>query len=309
MLFLRLHTKLQLRKMNQCRLCNKQKSLVESHIIPKFIGRWLIKTSATGYLRDINKPNLRCQDIIKTKLLCKQCEDILSDHESYFADNIFHPYMNRPSHIYNLSYTNQLSKFCAGLSWRVLIYLTEINAIHNNSEFENTKEALRNYILGDSDNLGQYEQHLIPLEGGAIADFKLTKSNLNAYITRAIDIDLLTIADEDYLIYTKLPNFILISNINYTHINKMRPSRIAIKQGAMTSKNYLLPPEFFKYLQYRLNYIHSNFTNKISENQNAKIIDTIKQNPERLLNSRTLKAVEADLHPNQFIFRDKGKPF
>ncbi|NWK73093.1 hypothetical protein HYG93_02085 [Acinetobacter sp. SwsAc6] len=295
--------------MKPCRLCKKQKVLIESHIIPKFIGRWLIKTSATGYLRDINKPNLRCQDIIKTKLLCKECEDLLSNDESYFADTIFHPYMNRKSHTYNLPYSKQLSRFCAGLSWRVLIYLTEIHDTDKSSEIENAESTLREYILGNSSNLGIYEQHLIPLEGGAIADFKCTKSNLNAYFTRTIDIDLLTIADRDHLIYIKLPNFILISNINYTHINKMRPSRITLKQGAIISKNYLLPPEFYKYLQDKLNFIANEFTDKISKTQSEKIMDSIKKDPERLLNSRTLKAVESDLHPNQFIFRDPKIPF
>lgn len=295
--------------MKHCRLCNKQKVLIESHIIPKFIGRWLIKTSATGYLRDINKPNLRCQDLIKTKLLCKQCEDILSNDESYFADTIFHPYMNRQSHNYNFAYNNQLSRFCAGLSWRVIVYLININSIDKDLEIENAELALRAYILGTSSNLGKYEQHLIPLEGGVIADFKCTKSNLNAYLTRAIDIDLLTIADKDHLIYIKLPNFILISNINYMQINKMRPSRIALKQGYITSKKYVLPPQWSIYLQNKLEFIKSEFTDKISKNQSEKIMDSIKKDPERLLKSRTLKAVEADLYPNQFIFRDNDTPF
>lgn len=294
--------------MKNCRLCNKQKVLIDSHIIPKFIGRWLIKTSATGYLRDSNNPNLRRQDIIKTKLLCKQCEDILSNDESYFADTIFHPFMNRKSHTYNLSYNNQLSRFCAGLSWRALVYITEINEIDKDSEIEKAELALRNYIIGNSSNLDRYEQHLIPLEGGAIANFKYSKPNLNVYLTRFIGIDLLT-TDKNHLIYIKLPNFILISNINYPYINKMRPSRIALKQGAIIPKQYQLPPEFSRYLQDKLNFITNELTDKISKNQNHIIVQSIKNNTKKLLKSKTLKAIEADLHPNQFIFRDKETPF
>lgn len=295
--------------MKPCRLCNENKELVESHIIPKFIGRWLIKTSATGYLRDINKPNVRCQDIIKTKLLCKQCEDILSNDESYFADVIFHPYMNRKSHNYNFVYNFQLSRFCAGLSWRVLVYLIELNNINTDLEIENAELKLRNYILGKTSNLDKYEQHLIPLEGNAIVNFNCKNSNLNAYFTRAIAVDLLTKVDNEHLIYIKIPNFILISNISYKQINKMRPSRIALKKDSLTPKDYFLPPEMYKYLEDKLNFIKSVFTDKISSNQNEKIINSLTKDPERLLKSRTLKAVEADLYPNQFIFRGKEEPF
>ena len=57
--------------MDQCRLCKKRIMLEESHIIPKFIAKWLKKTSATDYLRFMDTPNIRRQDLVKIKLLCK----------------------------------------------------------------------------------------------------------------------------------------------------------------------------------------------------------------------------------------------
>jgi hypothetical protein len=35
-----------------CKLCKKEAKLEESHFIPKFIGKWVKKTSITGYLRE-----------------------------------------------------------------------------------------------------------------------------------------------------------------------------------------------------------------------------------------------------------------
>ena len=40
-----------------CALCHESKELKESHFIPKFVGKWLKKTSATGYLRNVDNIN------------------------------------------------------------------------------------------------------------------------------------------------------------------------------------------------------------------------------------------------------------
>ena len=46
-----------------CALCNDKADLRKSHIIPAFFGSYLKKTSATGYLRSGEAPNLRVQDL------------------------------------------------------------------------------------------------------------------------------------------------------------------------------------------------------------------------------------------------------
>lgn len=285
--------------MNKCRLCNEEKKLEESHIIPKFIGKWLRKTSATGYLRSLDTPNIRRQDLFKTHLLCKSCEDILSNDESYFANTIFHPYMNEQEISYSFQYDHRLIRFCAGLSWRSLVYLTEVLNDENHDEIEKYKSKLQSFLLEKSSNVDQYEQHLFPLSLNSESPLNLKHSNLNSYFHRSVDIDLLTLKNE-MLIYTKIPNFILISNINYSNINKMRGSRIALKQGVFTvNKNFILPIEMYNYLDNRLTFIKENLTDQISDVQNQKILEDIKKDPERLLKSNTLKAIKADRSSNQ----------
>ena len=65
--------------------------LKESHVIPSFVGRWLKRTSATGYLIAVDTEGTaeRSQDLYKTQLLCISCESILNQHETYFANKIF----------------------------------------------------------------------------------------------------------------------------------------------------------------------------------------------------------------------------
>ena len=59
-----------------CALCKKYTVLVKSHIIPKFVSKWLKETSATGYLRGVEKPTERKQDLPKLPLFSENCADV-----------------------------------------------------------------------------------------------------------------------------------------------------------------------------------------------------------------------------------------
>ena len=56
-----------------CKLCGKNDDLRESHFIPKFVGKWIKKTSVTGYIREKNEVQKRAQDIAKEHWLCGDC--------------------------------------------------------------------------------------------------------------------------------------------------------------------------------------------------------------------------------------------
>src|SRR4051812_354965 len=75
----------------RCALCGTASTLKESHIIPKFVFKYLKSTSGSGYLRDGQKPKLRVQDGFKTELLCDSCEQEFSKHESWFHTQVFQP--------------------------------------------------------------------------------------------------------------------------------------------------------------------------------------------------------------------------
>lgn len=57
------------------------------------MGKWLKESSATGFMRELRAPNERIQDVWKTQLLCRDCEQLLSGFETYFAKEIFYPYL------------------------------------------------------------------------------------------------------------------------------------------------------------------------------------------------------------------------
>jgi hypothetical protein len=103
-----------------CRLCGATTELQESHILPGFVFRWMKETSATGYLRFGQQPNLRVQDGVKLHLLCRHCEQRFNSWETEFANQIFHP-MTQGKAV-RASYGPWLLLFCASVSWRVLVY-------------------------------------------------------------------------------------------------------------------------------------------------------------------------------------------
>ncbi len=59
-----------------CRLCKIEAELKLSHFIPKFVGKWVKETSATGYIRFNHSINKRAQDIVKDYWLCGVCEQL-----------------------------------------------------------------------------------------------------------------------------------------------------------------------------------------------------------------------------------------
>ena len=109
--------------MNQeinCALCGLVKPLQRSHIIPKFVYRYIKETSATGFLRHAMVPNQRIQDGIKIDLLCLECERLFSKDEDCFKDNIFDQIILEKK--YDLRYGEPFLRFAASISWRVIKY-------------------------------------------------------------------------------------------------------------------------------------------------------------------------------------------
>ncbi|KKN07067.1 hypothetical protein LCGC14_1070910 [marine sediment metagenome] len=100
----------------KCALCKEPKELRSSHIISKFVLKWIKKTSKTGKMRDLDYK--RTQDSLKFPLLCDDCEQRISKFENYFAEMIFHPTVNLNSN--DVNYDEKLLKFIISVNWRVI---------------------------------------------------------------------------------------------------------------------------------------------------------------------------------------------
>lgn len=279
-----------------CKLCHQHTELRESHFIPKFVGKWLKSTSATGYLRDIKSINKRQQDIFKAYWLCSTCENLFSGWEKQFADNIFYTFLNENK--YTLEYDEWMSKFCTSLSWRTLTYMqSQISIAEESPEFtaslKKAEEHLRNYLLKENHNLHQYEQHIFPLTEIENASKGLNlPANINRFFLRSIGLDILT-GGQDIYIYTKLPTFLILGIIKSEFSAKMRVSRISLKKGILRPSALVMPEYLLGYMKNKAIEITESIQG-ISTEQRDKINQHAMKNIEKTLKSKSFEAIMHD---------------
>lgn len=137
----------------KCKLCQENSKIENSHIIPKFIGRWLKNTSGTGYLRAVKADgnSERSQDLSKVPLLCKDCEERISEFETFFANTIFYPLKNNK--LQSIPTDERIGKFAVSVSLRVIWVLLEIEdlvALKWKEKILELEKEWRNYIWGNT---------------------------------------------------------------------------------------------------------------------------------------------------------------
>lgn len=170
-----------------CSLCLQHRQLRVSHILPKFVVSWL-KKNTPGRIRKGDAPNFRIQDTDKMRLLCNTCEEMLSEWEKAFAENLFISVHAGELAQGPISYGPWAMKCLASISWRVLLFhsltqgLPNLRDQHVIEESKRALERLRLFIMNEIPSPEPYGQHLLPLE--IIADHSLTTLSpfMNRYI-------------------------------------------------------------------------------------------------------------------------------
>lgn len=278
-----------------CKLCDRDRELKESHFIPKFVGKWVKKTSITGYLREKNELSKRAQDTAKEYWLCDDCEQLFSGWEREFANKVFYPFVNDGKSVAN--YENWMSKFCASISWRTLTYLRSRNPQdeldqERRKQLDATQAHLQKYVLGQVENLDQYEQHLFPLEKIESTNSSELPSSINRYFLRTIGMDIVGNSTDQY-VFTKIPSFILLGVIKAQNVRQMRSSRVAIKSGRISPRAYRWPDGLATYIFEKAEEIVA-LHQRIPQSHLDSFEEQMKENPERVLKSKQFGAFVDD---------------
>lgn len=274
-----------------CKLCGQEDELKESHFIPKFVGKWIKRTSVTGYIREKNELNKRAQDIAKEYWLCGCCEQLFSGWEREFANRVFYPFVNEGKS--EASYDNWMSKFCASLSWRTLAYIRNKNPkeeqdLERKHLLDGAQEHLRKYLLGEESNLYEYEQHLFPLEKIASTDSNELPSSINRYFLRIMGMDIVGNNTDQY-IFTKIPSFMLLGVIKAKNVNAMRSSRISINSGKLSPREYVWPDGFADYVFEKADEVIE-LHREIPQKHLDKFDKHIRENPDKVIKSKQFQA-------------------
>lgn len=175
-----------------CALCRENKELELSHIVPKFVIRYLKKTS-TGAIRNMENPNKIVQDGEKHYLLCGDCEDLFSVYETKFANKFFHPYMK--NNVKEFHYDSDTYYFLTSVSWRSL-YLDILDFVEHAIELDIDTETLncliareqemRNYLLKKQPSISGIEHHIFFFEDVKSISNELIDTRPHATLHRSI---------------------------------------------------------------------------------------------------------------------------
>ncbi|HED37907.1 MAG TPA: hypothetical protein ENI76_06655 [Ignavibacteria bacterium] len=289
-----------------CRLCLDSKPLEMSHIIPSFVFKWLKRTSATGYFRDHRSPNLRRQDGLKYKLLCSDCENLFNKFETLFSKNIFHPYVSEELDNYGVAqskikyfdYGDWLLRFIISVHWRTCISstLTKSDLGEKLSTIRASQiEIWRQFLIGNRDNTGNNESYIVFLQNLA-AGYGSFPDNINEkinhYLLRAVD-STTAFTKNKIAIYTKLGPFVFFTTLKPNKMKEVTDIRVRLK-GRIKTAQHLNNSDIANFIFIdRPNEVYENYL--ISKKQQKIISEQIKKNPNRVINSLTIGALEGDI--------------
>ena len=215
-----------------CKLCKRNTDLQNSHILPRFLGKYLKKTSATGFLiaENNNGNPYRQQDLAKTKLLCIDCEGLLNKTETFFANNVFHPF--KEGNLKNIPIDDKLGKFAISIGLRALWIMQFIEhpiAIKLKDKLEQLENNWRGYLLGDRGaTAGETTHHILLCNEKLLALGLKSNPNLIYNILRT----------SAYYIFEKFDNAYIFANLAGVQVISMiSPDKLPVSRGTEVYPN------------------------------------------------------------------------
>jgi len=280
----------------ECALCLKEKELQYSHIIPKFVFRYL-KESAPSAIRSNRDPNRRIQDGEKEHLLCRDCEQIFSDWEKPFSERLFVPLHNPLPVTTPIEYRQWALKFAVSISWRVLQYYMKRGLSHFTDEQRaHAEEALNvwgKFLRGEEKHPKHFEQHLLPLDVVEHHTAGGTSPFLNRYLLRAVHMDVIA-SESSAIVYTKLCRIIIFGFIYEDNPVGWRGMKLHVNKGVIMPREYVIPAGMFKYINEKASQVKESL-DSLSPKQEQKVAKAFQKNLDELANSEIYRAMSYDV--------------
>lgn len=279
-----------------CRLCLQESQLSDSHIVPKFVFKWLKATGGTDYLRFGGEPNRRVQDGLKHKLMCTKCEQHLSDLEKRFSEQVFKKITS--GSYPRGQYSSWFSKFAASLVWRVgqsqdfrgVLYKADDKDVQ---KIRQALEIWRKFILGQERHPGPFELHFVPIGGLSNIEHPDVPDNWNRYSLRQVEFDTVYTDGSNFLsLYCKIGPVAFFGFVQ-NNTQPWKGSRISVNHGFFERDKLVWPPFLLKYFFSRARFSKELMSN-ISPKQRARTDQEILKNLERVRESDLFSALLLD---------------
>lgn len=197
--------------MNQiCALCEHPKDLMESHLIPKFVFRWLKKTGGE-HIRRADNPNKRVNDGLKPKLLCHDCEQKIGKLEDKFARDIFYPYVGKGKQ--KFEYDSYLFQFVVSVLWRVALFSLPSASLDHKSLIASKLMDWREFLNGEKQLPNTDRVHMFFTTDQLKHNTQPVEHFLN-YWARGVD-GAIASGTNTCIVYAKLARIVLIGEISF----------------------------------------------------------------------------------------------
>lgn len=271
-------------KQGTCHLCDKNRNLAESHIIPKFVFRWM-KNTGGKYFRSPLNPNRRMQDGEKSYLLCFACEQKFSKYEKWFADNIFFQHLNNYQRF--LEYDENLGNFIISILWRRLL----INKIDGENYYEDVFSDWKSY-LDKNEPLSFDNIHLLFL-GDKWGDNAQPNEFVHRYFNRTADTNIAVI-DGEAIVFAKFARFLVFAKLN-GETKDFRGTKVLFKKSRFPFVQYIDNGKFSLFFLDRAEKVYQLALSRISLKEQEKIVSEINKRPQEFWESDLGKSVSSDL--------------
>ena len=215
-----------------CKLCQDSDDLRVSHILPRFLGKYLKETSATGFLTavDENGNPSRSQDLYKRKLLCNRCESVLNEEETFFANKVFYPF--KQNRLKTIPVDNRLGRFAVSVSLRVLWIMQLVEhplAEKWKGKLCDLETEWRNYLLRRPNfMMGSHSHHILLCNEDLLAVGLKNSPNLIYSVLRS----------SAYYIFDKFEKAYVFANLAGVQIISMiSPPDLPVSRGTQVYPN------------------------------------------------------------------------
>ncbi|MDM5191144.1 hypothetical protein QUF93_00175 [Bacillus hominis] len=279
----------------ECALCKKESELKLSHIIPKFVFRSLKRDSFTGRLRLTSEPNQAIQDGEKMHLLCGECEQIFSDSERKFSNDIYLPFKNDGFNNVLKYDGDWLCRFITSVNWRIL-YL-DINWFEEDSNridatrlslLKKTEKIMRDYLLKQRMNIDYIENHIFFFDTVEEAvDVKTPHATMQGSV-----FGYSVGKDDSYYVYTNLAGIWIVTIIKKHPKEKWYNTFVKNEPGRLKPPQQIESP-----LTSEIEHIEGlrdKFKEDLSEKQQKQIEDKILKDIEGFMKSGSYKRIMMD---------------
>ena len=286
-----------------CALCGRSGDLQASHIIPKFVGKWIKDTSATGFLASATDGE-RVQDLPTFRMLCSDCEQRFSKLEKSFADKIFYPFHNSGDS--RLEYGSWLEPFAVSLGWRVFKAGYEVVKSKNPALYSQMAQAeatWREFLLGDRQTVSPYESHLLFLDSAKTAAD--APETFAWYSRRAVGWSVFAHNNRIFT-YAMLPDMAFVTSIHPKVLKGWKGTRIN-QSGVIANPHTIDDDEFWRFLLNDAEEAVAPATRSSPEVQLKWLQKALQKNPKKFLESDTAQ-ISTDEMVSRYKRRMAGMP-